>query len=281
MYVNRPPHSWAYYNEIDPYQVKRLGYLIRKGVIAPGVVDSRSIKEVQVDDVRGFRQCHFFAGVGGWSYALRLAGWGDDRPAWTGSCPCQPWSKAGRKGRENDPRHLWPDYHRLIKGSRPPVCMGEQVEGKAGYDWLAGVGSDLEHSGYWLWAADIPAAAVGAPQIRNRIYWLARPCSQGLSLPQSKELSGAGRRVEGGAAAECGTGSGGTGGGGTWRVWDQWELIGPDRKGLYRRIKPGTELLVNGVPERVGRCRGFGNAIVPQLAAQVVMAWMETERREG
>jgi hypothetical protein len=88
----------AYYNEIDPKAAAWLRELIKQGHIADGVVDERSIVDVSPDELRGFTQCHFFAGIGVWSYALRSAGWADDRPVWTGSCPCQPFSSAGRRG---------------------------------------------------------------------------------------------------------------------------------------------------------------------------------------
>lgn len=71
---------WAYYNENDPQAAQWLRELIKAGVIAPGDVDDRSILEVQPADLRGYAQCHFFAGIGGWSYALRLAGWPDGWP---------------------------------------------------------------------------------------------------------------------------------------------------------------------------------------------------------
>ena len=82
----------VYYNENDPELVAWLRELIREGAIAPGIVDDRSILDVQPADLQGFRQAHFFAGIGGWSLALRLAGWPDDRLVFTGSCPCQPFS---------------------------------------------------------------------------------------------------------------------------------------------------------------------------------------------
>lgn len=86
----------AYYNEIDRGAAAWLRELIGAGLIADGDVDERSIADVKPGDLRGYTQCHFFAGIGGWSLALRLAGWDDARPVWTGSCPCQPFSCAGR-----------------------------------------------------------------------------------------------------------------------------------------------------------------------------------------
>lgn len=85
----------AYYNEIDPYAAQWLRNLMDYDLILPGEVDERSIVEVHPDDLKGFTQCHFFAGIGGWSLAARLARWPDDRRLWTGSCPCQPFSVAG------------------------------------------------------------------------------------------------------------------------------------------------------------------------------------------
>lgn len=117
----------AYYNEIDPFAAQWLRNLITAGHIAPGVVDERDIRDVCPADLTGFTQCHFFAGVGVWSYALRRAGWSDDRPVWTGSCPCQPFSVCGLGGGFLDERHLWPFFHHLIAQRRPGVVFGEQV----------------------------------------------------------------------------------------------------------------------------------------------------------
>lgn len=169
----------AYYNEFDPAAAHILKAMIDLGVIAPGEVDTRSIKEVQPDDLIGFTQCHFFAGGGLWSIAARLAGWPDDEPMWTGSCPCQPFSTAGKGAGTDDPRHLWPDFHRLISARRPPVIMGEQVAGAAGYGWFDGVSSDLESEGFASRTVDFPACSVDAPHQRNRLYWIAMEHAEG------------------------------------------------------------------------------------------------------
>ena len=163
----------AYYNENDPHAAQWLRNLIDAGHIAPGQVDDRSITEVKPDDLDGFDQCHFFAGIGGWSYALRLAGWPDDRPVWTGSCPCQPFSTAGSRNAFDDERHLWPIFARLIGECGASVVLGEQVASKDGRVWLAGVRADLEALGYSVGAADLCAAGVGAPHIRQRLWWVA------------------------------------------------------------------------------------------------------------
>ena len=189
----------AYYNEIEPYAADWLRNLIAAGEIAPGDVDERSIEDVQPDDLRGYTQCHFFAGIGIWSRALRNAGWDDDRPVWTGSCPCPPFSAAGKGqrcpecggarnlchprktghficldcgcDRHADGRHLWPELSRLVADRRPAILFGEQVASADGRLWLSTVSADLERSSYGLAGADLCAAGAGAPNIRQRLYF--------------------------------------------------------------------------------------------------------------
>ena len=163
----------AYYNENDPAMAAWLAELMARGLIAKGHIDTRSITEVQPSDLNGFTQCHFFAGIGGWSAALRLAGWDDARPIWTGSCPCQPFSVAGKGRGKKDPRHLWPQFRRLIRQCRPATVFGEQVASADGRVWLSGVFADLEALAYRAAGADLCAAGVGAPHIRQRLYWVA------------------------------------------------------------------------------------------------------------
>lgn len=163
----------ALYNEIEPYAVEWLRNLERAGHVAPGRVESRSIVELTPADVAGATQFHTFAGIGVWSHALRLAGWPDDLPVWTGSCPCQPWSVAGGGGGFDDERHLWPEWFRLIRECRPPVVLGEQVASKSGLAWLDAVFADMEGAGYACAAFDLCAAGVGAPHIRQRLYFAA------------------------------------------------------------------------------------------------------------
>ena len=141
----------AYYNEFDPFAAQWLRNLIAAGHIAPGDVDERSIWDVTPDDLKSYTQCHFFAGIGVWSHALRSAGWDDDRRIWTGSCPCQPFSEAGAKLGFDDERHLWPFLRRLIATCNPDIFLGEQVASKDGLGWLDGVSWDLENMRIWGW----------------------------------------------------------------------------------------------------------------------------------
>jgi len=296
----------AYYNEIDLYAAEWIRNLIKAGHIADGEVDTRSIIDVQPDDIRHFDQCHFFAGIAGWSHALRLAGWADDRKIWTGSCPCQPFSVAGKGKGTDDERHLWPHFFRLIRGCRPPVVMGEQVAGAAGYGWLDGVRSDLESEGYAINGVDIPACAANAPHIRSRLYWVAntkyprrdaeRLCgygevgeSMGEGKASSTVRSGQDGNIVHMADSECrGRESRSV------PATDKATVISPKNNicscnfwnnavwlngadGKTRRAKPGICLLAHGVPARVGKLRAYGNAIVPPLAAEVIKAFMESQ----
>ena len=163
----------AYYNEHDPYAAQWIRNLIDHGHVASGVVDERDVWDVTPDDVRGFTQCHFFAGIGIWSHSLRLAGWADDRPVWTASCPCQPFSAAGKGVGFADERHLWPAFFHLVDQCRPPVIFGEQVASKAVEPWVDLVQDDMEALDYSFGAIPFPAASVGAPHIRDRLYWVA------------------------------------------------------------------------------------------------------------
>ena len=186
----------AYYNEIDPYAAQWLRNLMAAGHIAKGEVDERSITEIQPDDLRGFDQCHFFAGIGVWSHALRRAGWPDDRPVWTGSCPCQPFSTAGQQRGFNDERHLWPVWYHLIDQCRPPVVLGEQVA--SALDWLDLVSADMEASDYAFGASDLCAAGFGGAHIRQRLYFA------GVAGTQS---SGWGEKQPHAGRRSCGVGS--------------------------------------------------------------------------
>lgn len=167
----------AYYNEIDPFAAQWLRNLISAGHIANGDVDERSIIDVQPSDLAGYTQCHFFAGIGGWSYALRLAGWPDDRPVWTGSCPCQVVSSAARGS--NTATDLWPAWFTLITANEPRKVFGEQVAHKG--EWLDRICDDLESLGYQIGAAVLPAISVGQDHIRNRIYFVCHANGEGKS----------------------------------------------------------------------------------------------------
>jgi len=248
---------WAYYNENDPFAAQWLRNLMAARLIMPGHVDERSIEDVRPDDLRLYVRCHFFAGIGGWDYALQIAGWPSDRPVWTGSCPCQPFSAAGRRRGEADKRHLWPAWFHLISASRPDCIFGEQVASAAALGWLDTVLANLEAADYATGAADLCAAGVGAPHVRQRLYWVAHAKGVGWS-------GRADDGDQGGWQPPPGSGS-------SFDVWQEADwLRGAD--GLERPVEPGACPLADGVPARMGKLRAYGNAIVPQVAAAFILA---------
>lgn len=275
---------FALYNEIDPFAAQWLRNLIAAGHIAPGEVDERSIEDVTPDDLKGFTQCHFFAGIGVWSHSLRLAGWPDDRPVWTGSCPCQPFSAAGKGDGFADERHLWPHFFHLISERRPQHVFGEQVAAGNANVWFDLVQADLEGMGYAFGLVPFTSAGIGAPHIRERAYWVANAtgqlhhqCNDGTNElgrkgnPEQNRMGGGIgwlgnanvarlERLGGndGAAGWEGTTGPATAPGvllrplevnGFWRDAD-WLLC---RDGKWRPVEPGTFPLVDGASSHLVR----------------------------
>ena len=163
----------AYYNEFDPKAAAWIRQLIKNGMIADGEVDERSITEVTADEIRGFTQHHFFAGIGGWSYSLRLANWADSRPVCTASLPCQPFSVAGAQKGVDDERHLLPHFIELVKQCNFQTIFGEQVPGAIKHGWLDDLCTEMERESYSVGSIVLTAAGAGAPHIRQRLYWVA------------------------------------------------------------------------------------------------------------
>ncbi len=366
----------AYYNEIDPFKAAVLREAINAGAIAPGDVDERSIVDVRPGDIAGYTQCHFFAGGGFWSLALRQAGWPDERPVWTASTPCPSFSAAGKGLGFSDPRHLWPEVERLARIHRPAILFGEQVASAIGHGWLDLVQADLEALDYAVGKAVLGACSVGAPHIRQRLYFVAdaeergsgaldgkpRPCvgreskARGLGargflgdpaqrglgidggapgraghadsadlarrmanangpepgdggiqrsgeLGQQPQDSGSGSvadtsdgglqtgRLDGKRSqGSCGLGNSATidepaapelradvGPGPLNGFWRDADWIGC-RDGRWRPVESGTFPLANGASCRVGRLRGYGDAIVSPTAQAFIESYLEVEK---
>lgn len=187
-----------YYNEHDETAAAWLRELIKAGHIPPGDVDTRSICDVKPSELSGYTQCHFFAGIGGWSLALRYAGWPPNKRVWTGSCPCQPFSSAGNQLGELDERHLWPVFFNLIRECRPDIVFGEQVANAIRKGWLDGVQADLEGENYACGSVVLGAHSVGAPHKRQRLYWGAVRLEP-VAVSNREQLDGS-RGARGGSA---------------------------------------------------------------------------------
>ena len=279
-----------YYNDHEPYAAKWLENLIAAGLLPLGDVDSRDIQEVTAHDLSGYTQCHFYAGIGGWSLALQLAQWPTARPVWTGSCPCQPFSVAGKGKGVDDHRHIWPEFKRLIAECSPPVVFGEQVASKDGRKWLSGVRLDLEALGYGVGSADLCAAGVGAPHIRQRLWWVADSNEQhddrrGYSPSNDSRERGDQEQILGVQTFPSRMGDTTLSERARFGFGVQEHISGPANywadsitipcgDGKTRRIKPGLAPLVDGLPGRVGLIRGYGNAICPEVGAEFISAFL-------
>jgi DNA (cytosine-5)-methyltransferase 1 len=187
-----------YYNEWDSFAAEWLKQLIKDGLIPDGEVDSRSIADVRPEDLKGFTQCHFFAGIGGWSRALQLAGWSPDRPVWTGSPPCQSFSTAGSRKGKDDERHLWPVFFDLIRECQPPTVFGEQVAAAIRFGWLDDLQDDFEAEGYASGAFVLPSGSIGAYHKRDRLFFTAKRVADSHNKRHERR-SGDGRQAQRGS----------------------------------------------------------------------------------
>lgn len=319
-----------YYNEFDPFAAAWLRELIKEGLIPSGEVDERSIIDVDGKDIKEFTQCHFFSGIGGWSYALELAGWPADRPVWTGSPPCQPFSVAGNKKEQDDERHLWPHFFNLIRECKPPTVFGEQVAAAIRTEWFDDLQSDMEAEGYATAMAVLPACSIGAPHKRERLFFVADSNNKGLqghgrfeqvecqegwqeqvgfgcegsshnalananSIMGNPEHNGQyGAEIRRGATEASNNNAQGSdipcesagasrsSISGDLRFWEDSRFI-YCRDGKHRPVpaEPALFPLAHGIPNRVGLLRGAGNAIVPQVAAEVIKSYMDYASQES
>ncbi len=218
------------YNDIEPYCCQWLRNLIAAGHLPEGDVIEGDFREIVADDIP--ETAHWFAGIGGWPYALELAGW--QGPVWTASLPCQPFSSA-RRGRTNRDTDLWPEWFRFVAAKRPGTIFGEQVPNGFWFDRLC---DDMETLDYQVGAAVLPAVLVGEDHERERLFFVCH--ANGNGKP-SGAVNGKTPRL-------------------------------PKSRGFA-----GNMAAKDGVSNRMAQLRAYGNAIVPQVAAEFVKAVMECE----
>jgi len=156
-----------------------------------------------------------------------------------GGYPCQPFSVAGRRQGANDPRHLWPYFRNAICVLRPRYALLENVPGHLSLGF-GHVLADLAKLGYDCRWDCIPAASIGAPHRRNRLFAIATDTNQPRSQRRPRT---------------------------TFQAWPNPKRH--VRQGNWWSTEPNVGRMANGIPARVDRLRGLGNAVVPQVAEHV------------
>lgn len=272
----------VYYNDNDIRACATLRETMADGLISEGIVDERDIADIRPEELAGYDRVHLFAGIGGFEFAARLAGWPTGVQLWTGGFPCQPFSVAGLRSGAADHRYLWPELYRLIRGGRPEFVLVENVPAIDSEPDLVldRVLVDLEACGYETWTAEIPACAVDAAHKRTRV-WIAGALDNrnGAGLQERGDLAGNARSEgataeRGGACAvggwqrQCTPSAAGAGDVGWIACYD-----GKFRRLPLRFLDP-SRVLADGLPSRYLALHGLGNSIVPQVASQVMRAML-------
>lgn len=171
--------------------------------------------------------------------------------------PCQPFSSSGEREGENDYRHLWPTLFGIIKGSRPRMVLCENVAGHVNMG-LDEVLSDLESEGYSAQPIIIPACAVGAPHRRDRVWIIAYANGIGSQVDISEDRLDSQKKKDREANGS---------------VFDPSDARF-NRFGNSKQIRAG-----DGIPNRSHRIKGLGNAIVPQVAAEILRVMMAVDNQ--
>lgn len=169
----------------------------------------------------------------------------------TGGYPCQPFSVVGKRKGAADDRHLWPEMRRIIAQAKPRWVVAENVTGHITLG-LDSVLTDLESLDYSAGAVVIPAAAVGALHRRERVWvvananhWNDKPIE--VTRPKIHDEAAKQRANGDTCSASCGI--------------ERWQAI-----------EPGVPIVADGIPGRVDKYRAAGNAIVPQVAYEILRA---------
>ena len=171
----------------------------------------------------------------------------------TGGFPCQPYSVAGRKKGTEDDRDLWPEMFRIIQAFKPTWIIGENVANFVNMAFQR-TKTDLESEGYEVQPFIIPACGVNAPHKRDRVWIVAHA---GCSLLQGPVKQG------------------------TDGMEDREQDADLDKRSDWWDIEPHVGRVAHGVPNRVDRLRGLGNAIVPQVAYQIMKGLKNDTHNNG
>ena len=195
----------------------------------------------------------------------------------TGGYPCQPFSHAGKRNGESDDRHLWPEMRRIIEGARPRYVLAENVAGHVTLG-LDSVLSDLESLGYACWSAIIPACAVDARHRRDRVWIVGYANGAGCGESHAQVAGWAAEQPDRNGEPDTNTEreqrEGSSQGADTGDAAVSWESgrVGGERARCEWPPEPGMDRVAHGIPGRVDRLHGLGNAIVPQVAAEIIRA---------
>jgi len=204
----------------------------------------------------------------------------------TGGFPCQPFSHAGKRKGTDDSRYLWPEMLTTIRILKPSFVVGENVAGLVSMEngkTLDGILSDLANEGYTTEQFIIPACAIGAWHRRDRIWIVAYNnsirCNNGKSASKerSKRRSESFNRDEGldkDVPNTIDQRLQGRNGRELSECTDEQSIRqrNPQNNGEYWQSEPAVGRVANGIPNRVDRLKGLGNAIVPQIAFELFKA---------
>ena len=204
----------------------------------------------------------------------------------SGGFPCQPFSVAGKRRGTDDDRYLWDETIRVVSLYKPRWFVGENVEGIVNIQngvVFETVGTDLESEGYEVQAFNIPAAGVGAPHRRERIWIVAnsrRTLRQGSSIREKNEdetrKEDADQHQRSSSSPEPNVANASAG-----RRASQKTEVSTRGNGIehqsWWQSEPDVGRVANGVPGRVHRLKGLGNSIVPKIAEEIGRAIMKAE----
>ena len=201
----------------------------------------------------------------------------------TGGYPCQPFSVAGRQQGEKDPRHVWPEYFRLIKELRPTWVIGENVSGhvKLGLDTVL---ENLESEGYSARTFSISASSIGANHQRERIWIVANSgCSWGSGSEFQRKNENEIKKENANQFERSSSSSQSNMVYSDSERLEKWESIGENFSQEYQTligadwwsIEPDVGRVANGVPKRVDRLKSLGNSLVPHIPYYIGMSILQ------